>query len=249
MALSPANISHGSDNPAANDPASVDPASVDPASVDPASVDPAARHESPDAPNEVSRRKRGEELEQAILQATVEALATCSYAELSIESVAARAQTGKASIYRRWPTKQDLVTETLVGLCSGPLAFATDAVTDDDISTRDALLQVLIRVAALMTGPVAPAMRAIWSEAMRDSVFAETIDREFFAPRRTTMVQLLERGVRRGEVRPDVRPEYVHDTIGGALSNRILLRGTVPSDEDLAHFLDNFVMPAIQPTK
>lgn len=204
---------------------------------------------SPDGPGPVegARRKRGEELEQAIRDATAAELADCGYGELSIEAIATRAQTGKASIYRRWPTKQDLVTDTVVGLCSGPLAYAHDAAADESISMRDALLQVLVRITTLMTGPGAPAMRAVWSEAIRDARFAETIDQAFFAPRRSALQQLLARGVERGEVRADINPEYLHDVFGGMLSARILLRGKIPTEGDLAAFVDDFVMPAIEP--
>lgn len=225
MTPRPSNIAYGSDNAAA-------------------SVVPETGEEG--AAPEAGRRKRGEELEQAIRSATVEELAVCGYGELSIESVAARAQTGKASIYRRWPTKQELVTDAMVGLCTGPLAFANEALADDDITTREALRHLILRIAALMTGPSSAAMRAVWSEAMRDSLFAETIQREFFAPRRATLEQLLARGVARGEVRPDVRADHVHDALGGGLSQRILLRGERPTEADLEAFLDGFVMPAIE---
>ena len=57
------------------------------------------------------QRKRGVELERAIKDATIAELACGGYGSVTIESVAARAQTGKASIYRRWPTKQELVLD------------------------------------------------------------------------------------------------------------------------------------------
>src|SRR4051812_29188503 len=59
------------------------------------------------------QRKRGAELEQAIRDATITELAKVGYGSVTIESVAARAQTGKASIYLRWPTKQELVVDSV----------------------------------------------------------------------------------------------------------------------------------------
>jgi len=237
LTMSPAqtNIAHGSDNAAEL----VVPAEPNVADESAAGAEPTAG----------ARRKRGEELESAIRQATVDELTTCGYGELSIESVAARAQTGKASIYRRWPTKVDLVTDALVGLCTGPLHFASEVGTDDSITTREALRQVMLRIVGLMTGPSSPAMRACWAEVMRDSVFAQTIQREFFGPRRDTMNALLERGIARGEVRPDIRTDLVHDVIGGTLCQRVLMRGVTPSEDDIDAFLDQFLMPAIEPHK
>ena len=55
------------------------------------------------------RRRRGEELEAALLEAAWQELAEAGFARLTMESVAARARTGVAVLYRRWPSKDDLV--------------------------------------------------------------------------------------------------------------------------------------------
>jgi AcrR family transcriptional regulator len=55
------------------------------------------------------RRRRGQELEAALLEAAWEELVTAGFAKLTMESVAARAKTGVAVLYRRWPRKDDLV--------------------------------------------------------------------------------------------------------------------------------------------
>ena len=62
---------------------------------------------SPDAP--VQRRRRGVELENALLEAAWSELVEVGFAGLSMESVAARAHTGVAVLYRRWPNKADMV--------------------------------------------------------------------------------------------------------------------------------------------
>ena len=66
------------------------------------------------AAQDVVRRRRGAALEDAILAAAYVELATVGYGAFSVEAVAARARTGKASIYRRWPTKQELVLDALL---------------------------------------------------------------------------------------------------------------------------------------
>jgi AcrR family transcriptional regulator len=55
------------------------------------------------------QRRRGEELEAALLEAAWEELVEAGFARLTMESVAARAKTGVAVLYRRWPNKDDLV--------------------------------------------------------------------------------------------------------------------------------------------
>jgi AcrR family transcriptional regulator len=63
----------------------------------------------PGRPPRSRRRRRGQELEAALLEAAWEELVTAGFAKLTMESVAARARTGVAVLYRRWPRKDDLV--------------------------------------------------------------------------------------------------------------------------------------------
>src|SRR5579863_5809356 len=58
-------------------------------------------------------RRRGEELEAAILEAAWDELVDVGFAKLTMESVAARAKTGVAVLYRRWPRKDDLVLDAI----------------------------------------------------------------------------------------------------------------------------------------
>ncbi len=61
------------------------------------------------APEHIRRRRRGAELESALLDAAWSELVEVGFAKLTMESVAARAQTGIAVLYRRWPNKEELV--------------------------------------------------------------------------------------------------------------------------------------------
>jgi AcrR family transcriptional regulator len=193
------------------------------------------------------QRKRGAELERAIKDATIAELACGGYGGVTIESVAARAQTGKASIYRRWPTKQQLVLDALDGLLSGPLLSAQDVELDDTISTRDALLALVRRISALMSGPGGEAMRSIMGESLRDEGFCGVFECDFFDPRKQALLRLLERGVRRGEVRPDAVTALVPELLAGTLIHRIVVRRRPISEAELVQLVDDLVMPAIGP--
>jgi AcrR family transcriptional regulator len=59
------------------------------------------------------QRRRGKELEAALLEAAWEELVSAGFARLTMESVAARARTGVAVLYRRWPRKDDLVLDAI----------------------------------------------------------------------------------------------------------------------------------------
>lgn len=200
------------------------------------------------APDEaVRQRRRGAALEDAIRTACIEELADCGYGVLTIESVASRAQTGKASIYRRWPTKAALVQDAIEQLMSGPLIRLVEQDLDDSVSTRDALLEAIGQVARLLEGPVADAMRSVLAESLRDVQMSSSFECEFFDPRKQAVLDLLRRGVVRGEVRPDAVDEMVVEMIAGGLIHRILLRRGAVSPSELERMLDGFVMPAISP--
>jgi AcrR family transcriptional regulator len=62
---------------------------------------------------EAPKRRRGKALEQALLEAAWEELAEVGFGKLTMESVAARAKTGVAVLYRRWPRKDDLVVQAI----------------------------------------------------------------------------------------------------------------------------------------
>jgi AcrR family transcriptional regulator len=174
-------------------------------------------------------------------------LADCGYGSMTIESVASRAQTGKASIYRRWQTKQELVLDSVNCLMSGPLMSIAERTYDDTITTRDALLDLMSDVTELMTGPEGDAMRSVMSESLRDPSFSVSFECDFFDPRKAALVNLLHRGVARGEVRADAVDDFVVDTMAGALIHRILIRRRHPDRDELGRMLDGFIMPAIRP--
>jgi AcrR family transcriptional regulator len=190
------------------------------------------------------QRKRGAELEQAIRDATIAELASGGYGSVTIESVAARAQTGKASIYRRWPTKQELVVDAVGCLLSGPLSMAVQQL-DDTVTTRDALLTLVRHAVEGMTGPMGDAMRSIMGESLRDEEFCSTFQCDFYDPRKQALIDLLERGVARGEVRPDAARMWAPDVLAGTLIHRFLVRRQPVCDADLVAFVDGFVMPAV----
>ena len=155
------------------------------------------------------QRKRGAELEQAIRSACVAELADQGFGSLTIESIASRAQTGKASIYRRWSTKEELVLDSVSCLMIGPVLRLFSNDWDDSVTTRDALRTVLLQVAAVMGGPDGDAMRSVMSESLRSPSFSLSFECDFFDPRKQAVLNLLRRGVERGEVRPDAVDDIV----------------------------------------
>lgn len=195
----------------------------------------------------VSRRKRGAALEDAILEAAYAELTEVGYHAFSVEGVAARAQTGKASIYRRWSTKQELVLDVLTQRLPTPEACGISPVMDDSVTTEDALRQVAQAISRVLNSPAGDAMRAIKCEAYSDPELARLVDDRFQAPRRAAMIGLLERGVARGEVRPDAATAMVADVLPAVLAHRIVLQREPVTAADLTEVIEQVMLPLVAP--
>src|ERR1700744_4285041 len=110
------------------------------------------------------QRKRGAVLEDAIREAAFAELTEVGYTMFSVEGVAARARTGKASIYRRWPTKQELVLDAPVYALPTAESCGITLDIDDSVGTVEALLAIARAIATIITSPAGDAMRAIKCE-------------------------------------------------------------------------------------
>jgi Transcriptional regulator len=190
-------------------------------------------------------RRRGATLEDAIRAAAFAELTEVGYTAFSVEAVAARAHTGKASIYRRWPTKQELVMDALDAGLPTPEQCGITMELDDSITTADALRRVAEAVAAVITSPSGDAIRAIKCEALSDPELARLVDERFQAPRREFVVGVLRRGVERGEVRPDAATPLVADVIPAILSHRVIMMREKLTKRDIAEIIEKVFLPLV----
>lgn len=175
-------------------------------------------------------RPRSEEAHDAILTAAIALIREVGYDAVTMEAIAARAGVGKATIYRRWKEKETLVIEAL-----GRILRAIPV--PDTGSARGDLLG-LLRVAVGMYGD--PASHVLLSGLVaamaRSPAIAHAMRAGFDAQWRAAMRQVLERGIARGELRPDADVELATDVVSGPLFYRYLMSGG-PVDEPSARAL------------
>ncbi|WP_228644820.1 TetR/AcrR family transcriptional regulator [Microtetraspora sp. AC03309] len=157
-------------------------------------------------------RPRSEKAEKSIIEATLELIGEgVAVSELSIEGIAARAGVGKTTIYRRWSNKEDLVVDALTTLKPPIPPLRGDSVRDDLV----AYLSVM-RDEARHTHT-----RCIMNIAMSDSDrhprLAARFDELAIQPRRAVMMEVLRRGIERGELRPDLDVEMAMAILSGAM--------------------------------
>lgn len=197
----------------------------------------AAAHAQTPAP-----RRRGAVLERAILDAALEQLSTVGWSGLTMEGVAAGAQTGKAAVYRRWPSKEDLVADALR---SGLPEFGS---APDLGSVRDDLLHLCLQARDGMFSRSGLALRSVIHEC--DTLQAERFHAVIFEgvvePTLKMLREVIERGIERGEVRPDAANSYVFDAIPAMMMYRSKMCGSEWADVDLTEMIDQLMVPLLR---
>ncbi|MDG3010402.1 TetR/AcrR family transcriptional regulator [Rhodococcus sp. D2-41] len=199
----------------------------------------------PAAPGAGTRRKRGAVLEDTIRSAAYAELCDVGYAAFTVEGVAARARTGKASIYRRWPTRQELVLDALCAELPTPAQCGLEVEFDDSVATAEALRRVAMVISAVLASPAGAAMRAVKLESASDPDLARVVDERFQAPRRAVLLALLRRGVDRGEVREGAATQLVADVLPAMLLHRMLLQNEPVTGQDVAEIVEQVLIPLV----
>jgi AcrR family transcriptional regulator len=164
-------------------------------------------------------RPRSAEADAAIVHATLELLLEAGYRGLTMEQVRARAGVGKATLYRRYGSKQELVSEAVRHL-NQPLARPdTGSVREDILAVARSVIAGAERVQFATFGPRLLAESA--GDAEMHAIFYENL----VAPRRAVMAEVLRRGVERGELRADLDVELAIDLLTGPYVYRLLISG------------------------
>jgi AcrR family transcriptional regulator len=186
------------------------------------------------------RRRRGEQLNGAIYQACVDELRENGYAGLTMDTVAARAHTGKATLYRRWPSKVELVADALrhtVPVFEPP---------PDTGRLRDELLTLLETVSDDLAGPMGAAARGLIAEVVRSPELAEILRRQFTDPVLAPTLEVLRRAVVRGEAPAAALTPRVAGVGSELLRQHFMLYGAPVPREVLVEIVDQVVLPLLR---
>ena len=188
-----------------------------------------------------SGRPRNERTDRAILEATLELIAELGVHEFRTEDVAARAGVGKGAIYRRYDSKDTLVTAAIAALVGEEIAVP------DTGSTREDLLLLMREAVDLYSGSLAGRlMPNLIGEMARKRELAKAVREGFLAGRRAALSEVLRRGIERGDLSPNADLELVLDVLGGPLFYRLLVTGG-PIDERLAEGVADLILRGFSP--
>ncbi|WP_282202935.1 TetR/AcrR family transcriptional regulator [Kitasatospora fiedleri] len=175
-------------------------------------------------------RRRSEESRRAILAAAYELLGEAGYARLTVEGIAARAGTGKQTLYRWWPGRADVLLEAVT-------AHARQHIPLPDTGDHAADLHAFLAATfAAATPPTTDALRALMAEAQIDPAFGPRFHDTLLRPRREALGTLLTRAHAAGALAPQLTPDSAVELAFGMLWYR-LLATREPLDERLAALL------------
>jgi AcrR family transcriptional regulator len=184
-------------------------------------------------------RRRDPRAHQAIIDATLEILATQGYARLTIESIATRAGVAKTTIYRRWSSKGPLVTEAI----STQVHLARVPDTGDTRADLSTFLRAVIGV--LQAPLIAQTLPGLAVEVGGNPELANALSHHIVAPKRARVTEILDRAVARGELRPDLDYELVLDMLVGPIMWSAMVTGA-SLDDDFAERLADRVVRGIE---
>jgi AcrR family transcriptional regulator len=182
-------------------------------------------------------RKRSEDSRQAILAAALELTAEAGYAGLTIDGIAARSGTGKQTIYRWWPSKDDVLLE------AGAAKADLHVPIPNKGSYRADLRAFL--VASFVLGrqrQLTDVLRALMARAQIDEAFGQRFRAAFLQRRRDALAVILDRAQARGELPAGVSPGTLTDIVFGVLWYRMLATRQ-PLDDRLADELVAVLAP------
>jgi AcrR family transcriptional regulator len=185
-------------------------------------------------------RPRQEGVDQAIVLATLELFVEDGYHALTVEAVAAKAGVSKATIYRRWQGKRDLVVDALATL-NDDLPVITEGSTADRVLV--VLRHMCTKDGSSLPGRIMP--RMLVYRVSQPDLYAEYFTRVVL-PRRQILHAVLQYGIDQGELRPDLDVELAALALIGPVMIRMHGQGELPLDSNMPEQLLDLLWPGIK---
>src|ERR1700756_5760740 len=163
-------------------------------------------------------RPRSEQARQAILRTTLKILGKNGFSDFKIEEVAVHASVGKATVYRWWPNKGALIADAFASSTTRKLRFPDTGSVYADMSQQ---MRQLIKIFRSRQGRI---VSAILAAGQSDKSLIAAFRERFLKPRRREAYATLRRGILRGELRKDVDPDLLLDSLYGPIYMRFLIQ-------------------------
>jgi AcrR family transcriptional regulator len=187
----------------------------------------------------VSRPRVEGDREAEILDAALAILATSGYDRLTMDAVATAAKASKATLYRRWDTKAELVVDALSRAKGAPQLPPVDTG-----SLRGDLMAVACNHGGISDERSLAVMSSIITALQHDMEFADAFHERFLSVKLRESREIYERAQRRGEIAPDVDLEILTSTLAAIILHRAFVLRQPVDDETILRIIDEIVIPA-----
>src|SRR3954468_11971815 len=187
-------------------------------------------------------RPRDPSRDGVIRAAILSLLAEFGYGALTMDAVAAEAGVGKATIYRRWRTKEDLVADTIAEISRAEVTPADTGALEGD------LREMLHTIVGVVNGPTGAATQALLSTVPHNPALAAAFRDGPIGVWAHAFGEIIARAESRGELRPGLTGTVVADAITAPLVQRWLVSGRPITDEYADEVLAQVVMPLLRST-
>jgi AcrR family transcriptional regulator len=177
--------------------------------------------------------------EDEILDATVTVVAELGYDRLTMDAVATAAKASKATLYRRWSTKADLVVDAISRAKGCPLPEDVDTG-----SLRGDLISMSCGDGGFTDEMPMSVIAGLVTALHRDPDLQKAFQERFLAPRLALTHKVYARAVERGEIAPDVDVELLSTTLPAVIVHHAYVLGVPPTDELILRVIDHVILPA-----
>lgn len=172
-------------------------------------------------------------------RAALELVAEIGYDRLTIDAVAARVRAGKATVYRRWASKDQLVVDAFAEEMFGGVA------PPDTGSLRDDLVTIATQIwAADRDVPTSQVMAGLMTAMLSNPDLRQAIQEACRRPE-SAFQTVIERAVKRGDLRPPSDPELLGWVLPSMCMFRLMKTGEAPDRQFCASIIDRIVLPAL----
>ena len=189
-----------------------------------------AADEPPEQQTPVRRgrgRPRNPETDHKITAAAAELMLHRGFDKMTVDDVAAKAGVGKATVYRRWPSKEDLAVAAMEQI------YSVELPDPDTGSIRDDLTESFRSVLRFVNSQEGESyIRMSMAESIRDPRIA-ALYRASTERAEGTAARMYERAIERGEVRPDIDIPVIVQWLGGLIGARAITHRPLPQVEDV----------------
>ena len=185
-------------------------------------------------------RPRDHGRDEAIHEAALELLSEVGYDRTTIEGIAARAHVSKATIYRRFKNKQEILMAAMGehAVCSLPQI--------DTGSLRSDLIELISEHVKALKGPDGELMMGLLSSAHRDPELGKLLPQNRPAINDTVSSAIFERALARKEISKDANLEFLGEVIPAIFSHRLFITHQSVNRTFIEHLVDDLLIPALK---